>query len=414
MANPNTTAIRELVKNNPHKFTYTDLSNKFNMTSEQVRGIARSNKDIKDLIKIEKQVASPESVNSPNPVETSLLKAICEERNLPFEYWGIWWDKTKDHSIAFYNKERVEQLRNTTVEFLQAITKSAPAPKIKRVKTGKLIIPSNYDVHIGKHCELIRSGNTYTPAMAVERVLRGQAELYEMTKVFDVTDVILPLGNDIVHVDSNKYTTTNGTPQDNYGSVEGQILLASELYIRSIEEFTKEHNVWLVHVPSNHDRVAGWTVSQIVGAYFKNNPRVKWTSDTLSNFPRKYFVFGDNLIMFEHGETKEEQVVGQVMVDARQALAQTRFTYVYRGHTHHKQVGYRGANHEKYIEKDYNGATVIKSGNGHQNRVKVEVVRSPSPADAWHAMSGYDNLPAVEMFVHCPNEGQIARFTKFF
>ncbi len=42
MANPHSTAIKELVKNNPGNFTYQDLSNKFGITAEQVRNIARA------------------------------------------------------------------------------------------------------------------------------------------------------------------------------------------------------------------------------------------------------------------------------------------------------------------------------------------------------------------------------------
>lgn len=415
MANKHRHEIIQLVTTNPVKYSYQQVADIFGETYENVRNVARLNK-IKHLFRKIDTTQTFTDVKEMDNNQVSYYKRLFTSHNLNFEDYPYLWDKEtiKGMSLFLKNPEFEKKREIDLNKFISDITKAAPRPKLKPLKTGRLIIPANFDIHIGKHCEAIRSGYDYTPEKAVKSVLEGQEALYAMTSPFNVTDVLLPMGNDVVHVDNNGGNTTGGTHQDSYGSVESQILLAAQLYIKSIERFAERHNVWLTHIHSNHDRVSGWSVSQIVGAYFHNHPRVKWTNDSLSQQPRKYFIFGNNLIMFEHGEGKEEATVGQIMHDARQALSQTKHTYVYRGHLHHKSVSNRGLNPEKNLEKDYNAVTVIKSASNQENRVKVEIVRSPSAPDMWHSVSNYTNMPAVEMFVHDEHKGQLARFTHWF
>lgn len=352
-------------------------------------------------------------MKEPTREDISRLRQICEERGLPFEKWGIWWDKTKESSIAFYNKEAKEAEERSQQEFLDRIAKVAPKTRKSPVPSKTLAIPANFDVHIGKHCELIRTGNDYTPDKAVKQVLQGQEALFKLTKPFGVTDILLPMGNDVVHVDNNGHSTTSGTAQDAYGSVESQMMLASEMYIRSIEQWAKNHTIWLAHVHSNHDRVAGWSVSQHVAAYFRNHPRVHCHPDSIDQRPMKYFLFGNDLIVFTHGETKQEELLGTIQQEVALVGKPISRIYVYVAHRHHKEINVRGSKLIKNKEKDYNGLTVIKHGQEVKGKVFVEMVRSPSPADSWHGLNGYNNLPAVEMFLH--NESsQFARFTHWF
>ena len=410
--------IVEFIKDNKQKYTYKQVADKFETSRAAVNGLVnRSGLEaflVSDMsrgkIGMDAHLQGETIMREPTQADLTRLRQICEERNLPFEKWGIFWDKTKDSSIAFYNKAAKEIEEKSQEEFLKRISKAAPRIKKSPVPTKTLAIPANFDVHIGKHCELIRTGREYTPDMAVKQVLEGQAALFSLTKPFGVTDILLPMGNDVVHVDNNSGKTTGGTPQDVYGSVESQMLLATELYIKSIEAWAKNHNVWLCHVHSNHDRVAGWSVSHAVAQYFHNHPRVHAASDSMSQQHRKYFVFGDNLIMFHHGETKEEKLLGIIKAEANKAMAQTNRIYCYQGHIHHKTVSRRGMNTEVGVEKDHSALTVIKSGNGAVNQLYVETVRSPSPADDWHSQKGFINMPAIEMFVHS-EKSQFARFT---
>lgn len=351
----------------------------------------------------------------PTKAQIEQFKLHCEEHGLPFELWRSFWHKTGQYSSFFVNKEAQELHEKDQEEFLKRIAKAAPRFNRQPIPTKTLAVIASFDVHIGKHCELIRTGNDYTPDEAVGRVIRGQEALMALTKPFGVSDILIPMGNDIIHVDNNKHVTTGGTHQDAYGSVESQMLLATELYIKTISELSRHHNVWLCHVNSNHDREMGWAVSQMVSRYFEGtkNKRVHCAKTCVNQQHRKYFVFGDSLIMFHHGDMrKEEKLFGMIKSEANKALAETNRVYVYQGDTHHKTVSKRGVNTEQ-TELDHSGLTVIKAGNGAVNQVHVETVRSPSPADEWHSRAGFLNLPAVEVFLH-NQDSQFARFTHWF
>jgi hypothetical protein len=337
-----------------------------------------------------------------------------ERHRWQFGYIHLYNEEGKKEATPMVrNPQAFEETKANQEEFLKRLQKAAPRIRKSPVPTKTLAIPANFDVHIGKHCELIRTGNDYTPDKAVKQVLEGQAALFALTKPFGVTDILLPMGNDVVHVDNNNYTSTSGTPQDAYGSVESMMMLASEMYIRSIEGFAKNHNVWLTHVHSNHDRVAGWSVSQNVATYFRNHPRVHVHPSSIDQRPFKYFLFGNDLIVFAHMEGKVEEILGTIQEEISLVGKPISRIYVYIAHKHHKDVSMRGSKVIKNKEKDFNGLTTIKHGAPVTGRVHVEMVRSPSPADPWHALKGFHNTPAVEMFLH--NEhSQFARFTHYF
>jgi hypothetical protein len=356
-----------------------------------------------------------ESIMSREPTQAELnaFKVHCEANGLPFDNWRAFWHKTKEYSSLFANKAAEQEVIDNQEIFLKRLQKAAPRIRKSPVPSKTLAIPANFDVHIGKHCELIRTGNDYTPDMAVKQVLEGQAALFALTKPFGVSDILLPMGNDIIHVDNNSNTTTSGTPQDAYGSVESMMMLASEMYIKSIEGFAKNHNVWLAHVHSNHDRVAGWSVSQNVAAYFRNHPRVHVHPSSIDQRPFKYFLFGNDLIVFTHGEAKSEEILGTIQEEISLIGKPITRIYVYIAHKHHKDRSVRGSKLVKNKEKDYNGLITIKHGAPVEGKVHVEMVRSPSPADPWHALKGFHNVPAVEMYLHFENSNT-GRFTHYF
>ena len=329
--------------------------------------------------------------------------------------WGMAWihlyneDGKKEATPLVRNPQQAAAEEKSQQQFLNRLAQKAPRVRKKPVPTKNLAIPANFDVHVSKLCEWIHTGNHYDIDKAVSQVLQVAEEHSRDFAHHQVSDVLFPMGNDIIHFDTNARATSSGTPQDSASSVETAVQHASEMYIRLIEEYTKKHTVWLCHVHSNHDRLSGWHVSRYVAAWFRNNPRVKWSNAGISQQHRKYFVFGDNLIMFHHGEAKEEKLMGVIEAEARLAVSQTKRTYVYQGHTHHKQTNKRGINTEN-IEKDHSSLTVVKAGSGAENRLHVETVRSPSPADQWHAQSLYLNMPAIETFIH-DEHGQKHRLT---
>jgi len=289
-------------------------------------------------------------------------------------------------------------------------------PKRKATKGEHLLVIDLADVHFMKLCVKTETGYTYDRDVARHRVLEGTRGLLEMARGFGVGRILFVLGNDSLHVDNPKGTTTSGTHQDTDGSIFQGFSDARAAFVAAIEECAEVADVDLVHCMSNHDWVTGWTLSQCIAAHFGRHPNVHTSTYNLSEAHRKYYRFGSNLIGLTHGDgTKEEKLYGHIVTEARQHIGECRHVYWVCHHVHHKNRLKRGVDVWQ-TEKDHNGMTVLNAGAAapEGTHVSIEYVRSPSPPDGWHDRNGYVNRQGVECFLFHPHEGQKARFTQWF
>lgn len=60
-------------------------------------------------------------------------------------------------------------------------------------------------------------------------------------------------GNDILHIDTPKRTTTSGTPQDTSGMWHENFQLARKLMVDILELLLTVADVHFIYCPSNHD-----------------------------------------------------------------------------------------------------------------------------------------------------------------
>jgi hypothetical protein len=165
-------------------------------------------------------------------------------------------------------------------------------------------------------------------------------------------------------------------------------IIAKNLYIDVLEILLPIADVHFCFNPSNHDYTNGFFLAQVIETYFKNCQNI--TFDT-SIAHRKGFRYYNNLIGTTHGDGAKQELLPLLMAqEFPMEWSQTKHRYVYTHHVHHK------------TSKDYVGIT-------------VESLRSPSSADSWHHRQGYQHsVKALEGFLHCKNNGQIARITHIF
>jgi hypothetical protein len=278
-----------------------------------------------------------------------------------------------------------------------------------------LLVIDLADVHFGKLCVATETGFTYSREVARHRVIEGTKELLRKAQGFGIGRILFILGNDILHVDNGK-ETTSGTPQDTEGSMFQMWSDAKAAITDAIKLCAEVANVDLIHCMSNHDWRMGWTLSQAIAAGFESWPTVNATPYNMSEAHRKYYGYENNAFVVTHGDgTKEEKLYGHFVQEARQLVATCTNVYALLHHLHHKIRKRRGVDVFQ-SEKDHNGMTAIMTGahsveGGHIN---IEYVRSPSPPDSWHDRNGYINRQGVECFIHHPRDGQIARLTSWF
>ena len=320
------------------------------------------------------------------------LYAECEAVGIPIESVKHGWYKGKHWSIAFKADEQGPSFEDMLKDHMDAVKEHTfEYPKIirKEGEGGNLLVIDPADIHIGKLASSFETGEEYNNQIAVQRVLEGVEGILEKAKGFDIDQILFVAGNDILHIDSPKRTTTSGTPQDTDGMWYNNFLIAKKLYVDVIDRLMHVADVHFMYNPSNHDYTHGFFLADAISNWYRNCKNITFD---VSIAHRKYFSYGNNLICTTHGDGAKWTDLGKLMAvecDQWSGGGKQR-RYVYTHHVHHK------------IVKDDIGVT-------------IESLRSPSGTDGWHHRNGYQHAPkAVEGFIHDSVHGQVARFTHLF
>ena len=304
------------------------------------------------------------------------------------------WLKTKQASLFFKNPnfkvEELNEIQKIKDECINEVKKYAPKyhaiETIKSTDTHLLVIDIA-DLHIGKLATAFETGEDYNSQIAVKRAKDGLQGILNKAKGFDIDKILFVAGNDILHTDNTRRTTTGGTPQDTDGMWYDNFIMAKNLYIELLEKLMSFADVEVVYNPSNHDYTHGFFLMQLIEAHFSKSS-IRFNVDLKH---RKAFKYGNNLIGTTHGDgAKIENLPLLLATEFPILWSETKHRYIYSHHIHHK------------TSKDFIGVT-------------FETLRSPSGSDSWHSKMGYTGVPrAVEGYVHHKEFGQIARLTHIF
>jgi transcriptional regulator with XRE-family HTH domain len=328
------------------------------------------------------------------------------------------WIKDENYSIQLRPKskdfEDMAAKLISALEDYQPLDRKLFAPRVNTgAKGDKLMVLDLADVHFGKLCTPEETGYDYNVEAARHRVIEGTRELLRRSD--DVGRILFVMGNDILHTDNGK-STTSGTPQDTDGTYFNAWRAAQHASIDAILQCAELAEVDLLHCMSNHDWRSGWALSQTIAASVKNHDNVRATPYNLSEKHLKFYGYGRNGLLLSHGDgAKEESLTSLFLKQGKNLVGQCDLLYAYLHHFHHKIRKLRGIDVFQ-SEKDHTAFTQVSFGAARvegQGMV-AEYIRSPSSPDSWHMEKGYVNRQAVEAFIHCPHEGQKDRLTEWF
>ncbi len=295
-------------------------------------------------------------------------------------YFNIVFNDTQtDLHLKEFGEKLLEEISNIKFEKIEYNRTES--------KNGNLLVVDPCDIHVGKLCDSFEVGEEYNNQIAVKRVKEGVESLIEKSKGFNIEKILFVGGNDILHIDNPKRTTTSGTPQDTDGQWYSNFLIAKSLYIDILNRLLEVADIHFVYNPSNHDYFSSFFLCDVIKTYFKDNKNITFDTD-ISH--RKYFKYGNNLIGTTHGDGAKQADLPLLMAHESSDWSSCKNRYIYGHHLHHK------------VSKDYIGVT-------------FEALRSPSGTDSWHHRNGYTGVPkAIEGFIHDPEHGQVARLTHIF
>lgn len=324
------------------------------------------------------------------------LKEYCEFYKIPYEEVRTYKLVTHSSKGAYYNLAsnpiKGEGFENFYKKLLEDLVNLPNKPKSvirsrPLEKEAYLLVVDPADCHVGKLADSFETGEDYNNQIAVQRIREGVEGIIEKTKGFPIDKVLFIGGNDILHIDTPKGTTTSGTVQDVSGMWYSNFLMAKEIYIEVLTRLLQISDVHFVFNPSNHDYTVGFFLADVIKTYFKDCNNITFDCSIAH---RKYFTYGQNLIGSSHGDGGKLADLPLTMAHESKEWSSCKHRYFYVHHFHHK------------ISKDYMG-------------VNVEALRSPSGTDSWHSRNQYHFSPkAIEGFLHSKEHGQIARITHLF
>lgn len=327
------------------------------------------------------------------------LQAQCDKQEIPLSAAKRGWAKSKEGTIEWVNPNFVSsevdyfEIRDELISELKRYTPKYRKIEREKVKDGALLYINLADMHFNKLCEDHVSGGVYDLEEARRRVDDGLKRLLTYAASFPIDQIVLVIGNDILNSDTPNGTTTSGTPQSNDRHWSTAFRVAKNSVIAMIELLLGFADVHAIHCPSNHDYQTGFFLADSVSSWFDGHPNVTFD---VSMRHRKYFQFGKNMIMSDHGDGVKVADTPMIMAQEQPKMwAETAHRYSFKGHIHHKDV----RTFQK--AKEFHG-------------VLVEHLSSPSPKDEWHDRNGYNSAQAMECTLHDRENGKFGHFTHRF
>lgn len=332
----------------------------------------------------------------------SVIDETLHRNSVRGDSWKAAWVKDKETGVSVlvknmdFKEEVVDYnlIKDEMIEEMKHLSPTVAKYKRNPTKDAHCLVLDIADLHIGKLATTYGANGEYNVDIAVQRAMDGSLGLIDLSHPYNIDKIFFIVGNDILHIDNPKRTTTAGTPQDTDGMWYDNFRIARSVYSHIIKLLSTIADVHVIHCPSNHDYMSGFMLAEALYCYFYQDENISFD---ISNVHRKYAVYGDNMLSFSHGDgAKMDDIPYLAAHEVPEMWARTKYRYAYLHHIHHKDY------YKFRSGKDFIGMT-------------VEYLRSPSVSDRWHETQGYTGAKvAIEAFIHHPKYGQISRLTYNF
>ena len=292
----------------------------------------------------------------------------------------------KNVQVSEMNRLRIE-MTNQLKEFAPKY----PLISYDKFDKGQLLEINIFDLHFGKLCWGLETGDNYDTKIARKRFINAISSIIGRIEGYDIKRIVFPIGNDFFNSDNHKNTTTNLTPQDEDLRWQKTYKAGRELLIEGIDMLQTIAPVDVVVVQGNHDFERSFYVGDAMACWYHNNQNVSVNNNPN---PRKHYQFGECLITYTHGNNEKiADLPLLVASEVPQLWSKTKYREIHVGHLHHKKE-------IKFM------ATQEHKG------ITVRFMRSLSGTDAWHNLKGYKGgIQACEAFIWDENEGLICQFS---
>ncbi len=247
-------------------------------------------------------------------------------------------------------------------------------PKYEAKGHGSVAIEVSIpDLHLGRLAWEHESGANYDVKIAYREWIKAHQYFSQLSGVYDIDTVLLPLGNDYFNVDNAAKTTTNGTSQDEDGRWQRSFQYGYKAAVDAIEIYRAlGFKVIVKIIPGNHDWERNYYLGFALGIAYKACQEVEIDNGPA---PRKYFVYGRNMVGFSHGDKDKSEIKHVYQSEMRKYMAQCDNIEMHLAHLHQERV------------TEQNGSVILR------------VIPSLAQRSAWETGKGYSGNRRAQAFV---------------
>lgn len=219
------------------------------------------------------------------------------------------------------------------------------------------------DFHLGKLAWGEETGQDDYDLKIAERLWEETVTdiLSKVSVLGDPEYILFPIGQDFFHFDTPGVTTTSGTQLDTDSRWQKMFTEGIARLVEAVENCRALAPVKIVWVPGNHDQVLSYAAVVGLSQRYCNTNDVEVD---LSPTPRKYHLYGSNLIGFAHGENEGKRLEDLMQIEAPEMWGKSVWREYHLGHLHSESV-------------------TTKNG------IVFRRISSITAPDAWHSEKGF-------------------------
>lgn len=324
----------------------------------------------RDIYLTEDEAASPVSIMKKCGFDPMLWEVItCK---LISGSWDVTVKNSEGEGIPHTNRKYSVTLTvkplggKLTSDQILDVFKVLPPVKIAHYehKQGSCLLELPLmDFHLGKLSWGAETGGADYDLKIAEELWRATiTDLLDKATAFGKPELILfPIGQDFFHFDTPATTTTAGTPLDSDTRWQKMFTEGIARLVEAVENCRALAPVKIVWVPGNHDQVLSYAAVVGLSQRYCNTNDVEVD---LSPTPRKYHLYGSNLIGFAHGENEGKRLEGLMQIEAPEMWGKSVWREYHLGHLHSESV-------------------TTKNG------IVFRRISSITAPDAWHSEKGF-------------------------
>lgn len=219
------------------------------------------------------------------------------------------------------------------------------------------------DFHLGKLAWGDETGQADYDLKIAETLWKDTInDILSKTSAFGTPEYVLfPVGQDFFHFDTPSVTTTAGTQLDSDSRWQKMFRKGVELLVWAIEQCHALAPVKVMWIPGNHDQMLSYAATIGLAQRYANTETVEVD---LSPTPRKYHLYGLNLIGFAHGVEEGKRIEGLMQIEAPEMWGHSVWREYHLGHFHTEN-------------------SITKNGIVFR---RISAITAP---DAWHSEKGF-------------------------